>query len=1233
MRLLVLIVLVFAPLSSYSQKNNDSRKLLLKQVRYLKKHSREENSQNFQNAFQVILNNLTNSDKFYVNCNDYCENVNLVIKKMDNRLSSNLLQTLKFEASKGFFKLDSFLFSKINKDSINIMSTSWKFSTDLINKNLWLKNVDFEININKKEKVLEYYFEKLKNSKNLSDQNSIVKECHVMFPNINNGADNNLLKSIIGGISYNSKWPEGKVLLFDYSFINDYLKFKSNSAGNNQFGYLSSPPMELLRNWLKDNEPNVNLIDSVSYESINFSQGEFCDTLKSYKNKDEYVEIVIQNVQKKKFLKYKKEYNTFNLIQINYFDKGGLIRQRFFDYNVENSSKLIHYEYHFKSGVNVELTNLAESTIQCEKFLKDSCQFSEAKNKYEDLRKNNFPNYIEENLRLDTLIQITNSYYMSSNYILESIKESDLKLSKGEFNDALTLLSQAQEKYNVIKKQLTCIDFDFIDDKIKVVNLKIGIRNQQIETIKNKISIGWDLIVKKEFNKALSLFTEQRNNNLNDEEEVNIELDKLIQETNVFIEKEIEQNKINQIQKSILAGDNQIQLKKYDDALKIYQDARNNNFSSNLGQNEILDKKIKTTLELIENEKKRQLNLNFENSLSFTKIGKVEISKEYLKVDHFTNGDKLDFASTAEEFVEKTLAQIPVYCYYNFDSRFANKGYYYNLFALNDLDGRKLYEENYRLPFSSEIDYIKRKIDNQEATKKIKDKKELKDFIYKSNSDLNYNGFNLVEYERTSEKILTDELNCGSGGYIVNLSELRHNFWIYNDLDILDSEIKYNQKFLNTNFANINYSEIERAHLKYPIEYGIYGIKRKENYSNDPVYFIAVTQNVEDILPRYEHKGKFSLFASQIKLVKQRKSISTTDWLPNTTSTKLNKNYIFFDYVTSKNKVISEIKIAKNNDEWFNFINNKIPACASYEFKLNNDISNGKVYNNYVFNYDHKNNFPFVPNSKSLELIDLSNLRYSIRGSGEDFFNYLYNEHNLKTGGSTIEINNSLTWKNNNSTYIDEIERTSYIAFSKYSKYCGCENLFLGFFYKSENYDSGDNEINLELISFDYENNNDFPGYSVRFLKNYTSIDKNDEENSSSDDAREDDKKNLEGQAFGNGGFGGSGTGGFGSEILIEEIGDEDGATCSSTPTNLNTILNLLKNNVFVTKPTSAIVTISIRPDGSVSAVKISGLGVSEAEISPKIKSIIAKTKCPPCNGKNKNSRTYTFPKIEFKED
>ena len=140
----------------------------------------------------------------------------------------------------------------------------------------------------------------------------------------------------------------------------------------------------------------------------------------------------------------------------------------------------------------------------------------------------------------------------------------------------------------------------------------------------------------------------------------------------------------------------------------------------------------------------------------------------------------------------------------------------------------------------------------------------------------------------------------------------------------------------------------------------------------------------------------------------------------------------------------------------------------------------------------------------------------------------------------------------------------------------------------------------------------------------------------SSSSVKTDGKPNGKGTGddpFGNDGSGGQNNGGFGPATGPVDDGKGDGTTCSSTPTNLNSIIDLLLNNVSVSKPKSCTVTIKIKADGSVSSVTVEGLNASESVIERQIKHIVAQTKCSPCNGKNKNSRKYLFPPIVLKQN
>ena len=165
---------------------------------------------------------------------------------------------------------------------------------------------------------------------------------------------------------------------------------------------------------------------------------------------------------------------------------------------------------------------------------------------------------------------------------------------------------------------------------------------------------------------ALKTFQDARNNNLSGDYSLNAVLDNLIKTTQENQIKEIERSQLLKLDNAITEGSRLVSLKKYNEAIQLFENARKNNFKNDLDQNKTLDVKIIETRDLIKEDLKRKLYENFDRDLDFTKIGKVEISREYLKVNQFTNGDKLDFASTAEEFVDKTLNQIPTYCFYNF---------------------------------------------------------------------------------------------------------------------------------------------------------------------------------------------------------------------------------------------------------------------------------------------------------------------------------------------------------------------------------------------------------------------------------------------------------------------------------------------------------------------------------------------------------------------------------------
>jgi hypothetical protein len=243
-------------------------------------------------------------------------------------------------------------------------------------------------------------------------------------------------------------------------------------------------------------------------------------------------------------------------------------------------------------------------------------------------------------------------------------------------------------------------------------------------------------------------------------------------------------------------------------------------------------------------------------------------------------------------------------------------------------------------------------------------------------------------------------------------------------------------------------------------------------------------------------KNEFNLIASQIKLVKKRDPVENKDWMPYSTTKKLKYNFI--KEYSSPIKEYSTIQFAKSENQWMDFCNKGIPACASFEFDPSNDNTHGMVYNRYVFlknNFKEGNNLPVVEGAKTMELIDLLELKHSHNGDLNEFFNLLFNEHNLKNGGKCTLPNSSkdLKWQKG----IDEIEwndyfgsyhrEFGYILLSNYNDYFEKELILLKL-YSSYNGQLNESFFKPEFIELsrkvEKDDNERFDGYSIRFLKN-----------------------------------------------------------------------------------------------------------------------------------------------------
>lgn len=1088
---IVILALIFPFLAIYSQKNSDAQKLILKKAKVIKRNFGKEHTQEYREAYQFLIDNFLNSTINYSDLNTYTSTVNLVNKKLDkptylsnggifiqgNKIQETKVKNLEEYQSQGFYNLFFNQFSKIDNDSIQKMSKYWKDFRKLIADNYWIdKNSNVLIYYDSIfPRILPYYFNKLRLSTNKQKQDSIVFECLNFFPEINTfyGNKYDFLSVIIGDRYLESSWPNGEIKLYNFSYLHDYLE---------QAGEIDQ--LKKLGDWVEPSKGIYNPYSDITYEKIKFKNGKFIDTLTSYKNELKYSEIIFSSDKN----------NLGRIKQINCFDKlGVVVRTRLFEYSSETKNSYSNtYEYHFINGKNIDLENLDNNIRTIENLLANyNCD--EALKKINDC-KNNFPSNLNQNIKLNELFLKAIQVQNSKQQIDSDITKSKKLIAEKKYSEALEILNTTK---NLINKNFNT-DFEqynIVLIQISEVQNLLSLQEKEKLEVNSKIENGKKYLAANNYDLALKTFQDARKNNLSSDYSLNADLDNLIKTTQESQLKEIERRELLKLDNAINEGNRLVTLKKYNEAIQLYENARKNNFKNDLNQNKTLDLKISETRDLIKEDLKRKLYENFDRDLDFTKIGKVEISREYLKVNQFTNGDKLDFASTAEEFVYKTLNQIPTYCFYNFDSKFESKGYYYNIFALNDLDGRQLFTDDYRLPFASEIDYMNKVVNSLESKKDYNKRLELKNYLFKSNTDLAYNGMNIVNYERNTfncevenEKIKNNYDGYGQNGFIDNIDDLAHMFWILSDFKFnYNSEIEFNDEFLNTNFKRKNYFNYERNLIENPIKFTIAKFLRKNEYYSDRKIQTTTEIDIESVIPRCGHGKDYYLWAAQVKLIKQRKEILKSDWSSLSTSTLLKYKY---ENGYGKDKFeTNSIIISKNTTEWLNNCNNKIPTCASYNFDSSNDGKFGKVYNKYVFSNDWKNgsNYPNQSNTKLFELIDLCNLRYSFDGSGEEFYEFLFETHSLKFGGNCEydDKKKELMWYDN----IDVNNFRQYNSFFGFipviyqDNYYSSKNLlYLKLSKYIDKYDKFKFEAEFEKINDGIYNN--FSGYSVRFLKN-----------------------------------------------------------------------------------------------------------------------------------------------------
>ena len=93
------------------------------------------------------------------------------------------------------------------------------------------------------------------------------------------------------------------------------------------------------------------------------------------------------------------------------------------------------------------------------------------------------------------------------------------------------------------------------------------------------------------------------------------------------------------------------------------------------------------------------------SSIKSVKIGNQTWMTENLNVDRFRNGDLIPEAKTNQDWENAGYNEKPVWCYYNFNSKFGEKyGKLYNWYAVNDPRG--LAPEGWHIPSKNDWEFL-----------------------------------------------------------------------------------------------------------------------------------------------------------------------------------------------------------------------------------------------------------------------------------------------------------------------------------------------------------------------------------------------------------------------------------------------------------------------------------------------------------------------------------------------
>lgn len=585
-------------------------------------------------------------------------------------------------------------------------------------------------------------------------------------------------------------------------------------------------------------------------------------------------------------------------------------------------------------------------------------------------------------------------------------------------------------------------------------------------------------------------------------------------------------------------------------------------------------------IKLIEQEIKNEI-ITQENSKKYPckSINGVDIYLGPLLEKSFRNGDIIREARTPGEWSDFIKNKIPAYKYEGFDSDNAKKGLFYNYYAFQD--SREISPIGFHKLNILDFIYLENhKIgESKKVTKDCYCKDGMKDAYtyceYCKHWTKDQKKYNICPKCNNKERIYKGKEKCslckGKRQYSDESCEVCEN--LEKTAIILSSDFS---KITNSDDEDDYINQYEKPFFELTLDNNGYLSYEGDNtfQDYDPIKYSEIK------IAEY----RFIICRDRINNKKMNNSIPIGE-------IELQNSFLRVDTFQNGDK----IKYIDDKVEWELAIRNGIPAYCYY----NNDKSNPCFYNKHVL----KDKRRLIPNE--WRLLTSQDIIYI-----ESYYN---KELSFLNGTIPSQIKKPEGFRNEFGEFI-QYKSNSYNRGMEYVS----ETDYFNFNFNEENYD-------YETRNYFYKINSNFfnTGGYILCVREKSSRNIN-------------PSITINDNPFDRASSGVSRTNGFGNDFANGEViegGEGDGTFCDNTPTNLNTIINLLKNNVPVTKPTIANVTIKIKADGSVSSIMVNGLGGAEESVARKIKEIAMKSQFTKCNGKNKNSRSYIFPKIVLKQD